>query len=66
VSDDPKVREKIEACFCVGPQNGDPLCPCRMRRVKVKDGRYVEEIDHGEVKVWDKDWEDFYRDWGRS
>ena len=36
-------------CFCVGPQNGQPLCPCRMRGVQVKDGRYVEIIDHGPV-----------------
>lgn len=36
-------------CFCVGPQNGQPLCPCRMRGVQVKDGPYVEIIDHGPV-----------------
>jgi hypothetical protein len=37
------------ACFCVGPQNGNPLCPCRMRRVKIDKGRYIEIIDHGPV-----------------
>jgi hypothetical protein len=37
----------VAECFCVGPQNGEPLCPCRMRHVQVKDGRYVETIDHG-------------------
>lgn len=38
---------EVRACFCVGPQNGDPVCPCRMRAVRVVDGRYVEIIDHG-------------------
>lgn len=38
------------ACFCVGPQNGQPLCPCRMRGVKIKNGRYVQpEKDLGPV-----------------
>jgi hypothetical protein len=23
------------------------LCPCRMRNVQVREGRYVEVIDHG-------------------
>lgn len=27
-----------------------PLCPCRMRNVQIKDGRYVEIIDHGSAK----------------
>lgn len=36
-------------CGCIGPQNGEPLCPCRMRCVTIKDGRYVEVIDHGPV-----------------
>ena len=34
-------------CFCIGPQGGQPLCPCRMRNTDVVDGRYVEVIDHG-------------------
>lgn len=21
---------EARACFCVGPQNGDPVCPCQM------------------------------------
>lgn len=29
------------SCGCVGPQNGRPLCPCQMRGVQIKDGRYV-------------------------
>jgi len=27
-------------CACVGPQNGEPLCPCSMRKVYIKDGHY--------------------------
>jgi hypothetical protein len=40
----------MSGCFCIGPQNGEPLCPCRMRSVEIKDGRYVQVIDHGPVK----------------
>lgn len=25
-----KSSNETRACFCVGPQNGDPVCPCRM------------------------------------
>ena len=35
------------ACNCIGPQNGDPGCPCQMRNVSVKDGRYVKTTDLG-------------------
>jgi hypothetical protein len=45
----PRISE-ARACFCVGPKNGAPLCPCRMRNVTVVDGRYIETIDHGPVK----------------
>lgn len=41
---------EARACNCIGRQNGEPLCPCRMRGVKVIDGRYVEVIDHGPVR----------------
>jgi hypothetical protein len=34
-------------CNCIGPQNGEPLCPCRMGAVKIVNGRYVEVIDRG-------------------
>lgn len=39
------------ACFCVGPQNGAPLCPCQMRYVTIRAGRYVRETDLGPVPV---------------
>lgn len=35
------MPEPAEACACIGPQNGQPLCPCGMRAVVVKDGRYT-------------------------
>lgn len=38
------------ACFCVGPQKGQPLCPCEMRGVIQKNGRWVKpEQDLGPV-----------------
>jgi len=38
------------ACNCIGPQNGQPLCPCQMRGVVERDGRYVRpEQDLGPV-----------------
>ena len=40
----------MSACGCIGPQNGDPLCPCMMRGVKIRDGRYIREDDLGPVK----------------
>ncbi len=44
------------SCFCVGPQDGQPLCPCRMRDVKIKNGRYVlPERDLGPVRDHDQD-----------
>lgn len=39
----------MRACFCTGPRNGEPLCPCRMRNVTVRNGRYVREDDLGPV-----------------
>jgi len=38
-------------CFCIGPQNGEPLCPCRMKSVIIQNGRYVEIRDLGPVKI---------------
>lgn len=36
-----------QPCDCIGPQNGQPLCPCQMKGVTVKDGRYVLVRDLG-------------------
>lgn len=41
----------VHQCHCVGPQNGEPFCPCRMREVKIVDGRYVKDL--GPVKQQD-------------
>ena len=32
------------ACFCVGPQDGAPCCPCEVRNrgLFVRDGRWIE------------------------
>jgi hypothetical protein len=39
-----------QACNCIGPQRGEPFCPCVMRGVTVKNGRYViPERDVGPV-----------------
>jgi hypothetical protein len=42
--------DDVRACNCIGPQNGDPLCPCMMRDVRVRDGRWVREQDFGPVR----------------
>ena len=42
---------RLEACACIGPQNGQPRCPCAMRGVIVRDGRYIQpEQDLGPVE----------------
>lgn len=45
------------SCYCIGPQNGEPLCPCRMRELKIekRNGRWVEpEKDLGPVSDTEK------------
>ncbi len=27
--------DRPHACFCIGPQNGEPYCPCKMRQLGV-------------------------------
>lgn len=41
---------EIRACHCIGPQNGAPVCPCRMEGVTIENGRYVEVRDLGPAK----------------
>lgn len=43
----------------MGPQNGDPLCPCAMRNVRIVDGRYVQDLGPAKPQTlttadWDK------------
>ena len=51
----------MSACNCIGPQNGEPVCPCEMKNVKIIDGRYVRVEDLGAAPVrsgdnfWKKD-----------
>ena len=34
-------------CNCIGPQRGEPLCPCMMKGVQVIEGRWVRLEDLG-------------------
>jgi len=44
-----KTYPTMFMCGCLGPKNGEPLCPCRMRNVfKLEDGWF--HIDHDEKK----------------
>jgi hypothetical protein len=45
------VYSDTRACMCVGPQNGEPVCPCRMRNVVVINGRYKEITDLGQADM---------------
>ena len=55
----------MHSCGCVGPQNGEPFCPCKMRGVQVKNGRYVlPEQDLGPVRTLPpRPADDFGYDW---
>ena len=55
-----------QSCGCVGPQNGEPLCPCMMRGMIKRDGRWIRpEQDLGPVvKSIDKALHDIEVDWG--
>ncbi len=38
------------ACNCVGPQRGEPRCPCLMRNIIVRDGCWIQpEVNLGPV-----------------
>ena len=37
-------------CGCMGPQNGEPVCPCLMKYVRVVNGRYIKIEDLGPVQ----------------
>ena len=39
--------QALPQCGCIGPQRGEPVCPCQMASVKVVDGRYVMTRDLG-------------------
>jgi hypothetical protein len=41
----------MTTCFCLGPQNGEPLCPCQMRAAREHPGvaqpMYTIQAPHG-------------------
>jgi hypothetical protein len=37
----------VFSCNCMGPRNGQPLCPCMMRGVTIENGRYIQKRDLG-------------------
>lgn len=40
-----------QPCHCIGPQYGQPACPCAMRGLIIRNGRYIKpEQDMGPVK----------------
>jgi hypothetical protein len=40
----------MHACNCMGPQNGEPYCPCMMRDMVQHEGRWIRpERDIGPV-----------------
>lgn len=41
----------VHSCNCIGPQRGEPRCPCQMRGIIERDGRWiVPEQDLGPVR----------------
>jgi hypothetical protein len=45
----------VHLCNCVGPQGGRPRCPCLMRDLVIRNGRYIQpERDLGPVVSADK------------
>jgi hypothetical protein len=38
------VLDRPHACFCIGPQNGESLCPCRMRQQHRERQKMRQEI----------------------
>jgi hypothetical protein len=35
----------MNGCYCIGPQNGEPLCPCQMRAKKITgDGDWTPVV----------------------
>lgn len=46
-------NDDYKSCHCIGPQNGQPYCPCEMKAKKVfeRNGRWIEpEKDLGPVR----------------
>ena len=41
-----KPMPNAVACGCMGPQRGEPLCPCAMRWVEIVDGKYYQILEN--------------------
>lgn len=42
------MRPLPQPCYCVGPQNGDPVCPCAMRtREAYKSNDWLDGFEAG-------------------
>lgn len=53
------------SCNCVGPRNGDPVCPCMMQSVTIENGRYVRKIDLGPAPAASKAFHSEYSEFNR-
>jgi hypothetical protein len=40
-------NNRVHSCNCIGPQIGEPVCPCMMASVTIENGRYVHHRDLG-------------------
>lgn len=40
---DLEIGAGLRPCHCIGPQGGEPLCPCAMRSVTIENGQYVQK-----------------------
>jgi hypothetical protein len=46
-----------QSCNCMGPRNGEPKCPCMMRNVIQRDGRWIQkEVDLGPIRPVPQTW----------
>ena len=44
-------KDLSKACFCVGPQNGEPMCPCNMAISSIFEKSLEKELDIINEKV---------------
>lgn len=42
-------NQGVHPCCCMGPMDGNPVCPCNMKYVKIVDGHYIQITDMGKV-----------------
>lgn len=58
-------KGRHHSCNCIGPQSGQPLCPCAMRGVQIIEGRYVRVEDLGPAPVPSKAFTQEYSEFTR-